>query len=276
LSRSTPFSSYYESREYVGALVYDAYGLYAGTVCRVSFSPAPRIIVCNDPTFDARVPDYRRLLGELRRRGLVAEDEEPSLEELVVLAREQTLEIPYTSSTQLGSIVKLVIEPQDMESVDNLDDTRLIVLLSEPREARLRGVDPPKPLSQPTPETVAGKHVLSHRSGYLGRASTIAIGPRGVAVRVVKKGSPSWRVDELLHSLRRSGYVGVAEQVERLASSARGAVEAHGEVLRILEALRVPGEALQMVRSSKRYMVEEKRDIPWDQVIYVADAVITS
>ena len=265
---------FFEPGEYLGAPVYDAEGLLYGRVCGVDYRPLVRLRVCLEPGVEARIPDPEALRRALAERGIEVGEQAP-LEELILMAREQGIVVEEVPASRLPRLLKGYIEPHEIAIVDVMEDGRLVVLLEEPREARLtgrRGLEQPPP----DPELVLGKPVISPSEGYLGRAEAITIGAGGIALRTVKRMGGYLSVGEAAERLRRLGYPGVAEQLQRLAregSIGPREAEALEEGLRSLGA---PGTALEAIRSSMRFARVERRDIPWQRLLRLGDAVVTS
>jgi len=266
---------FYSEEEVRGALVYDCEGLLYGEVGGLALLDSGAFI---DVYLRRRVGepavDVERLAGELGRRGLSVEGR--GLAELVALARELGVEVPYRTLDRDLSFLKARVPVEEVLWVDCSRPELKVVLLATPREAEFRGWRPRPPPRIPRRGDVEGRPVLSLSGGVLGFAEGVVVGPGEVGVRV-RRSAGGREVGWLafISALRRNGKGKLAE---RLAgeidpyANPRLTGEAAERAVRLVRELGSSEDVELLMKH-----VSEPRDVvdvPWSSVVRLGDAVI--
>lgn len=114
---------YYSYREIIDAKVYDSEGLYYGYVCGFNLVNKPELKICIEYNIGDRIPDINSLKKELRDKGFEI-PEDITLEDLVLTARNEKIEIPYIEVEKRVDFVKGFI---GLNEVSIIEDRKSVV-----------------------------------------------------------------------------------------------------------------------------------------------------
>ncbi|OYT40968.1 MAG: hypothetical protein B6U89_00615 [Desulfurococcales archaeon ex4484_58] len=279
--------SYFSAKELINSDIYDSEGLYYGTLCGLEIGEKPKLKACLIFDIGEYIPDVERLKEKLRERGLEI-PEDITLEELVVTARTENIDIPVVEVEKRIEFTKGFLSLDEIRLVDIVykpgrgNNWRVgVIMLEKPREAVYRGL--PTPTSTPYLELldkVIDKLVVSLSDGIIGYVQDIVFAPKDVGIRVeavnYRSGNILW--NNYLALLEARGY---KELVELLRGSIKPAekldLNLYGYIHSLLYKYKAPIEAYELLNSNIEFeemVIEKYRDISWKNVLKVGDIVI--
>ncbi len=269
---------FYSINELMNAGVYDSEALFFGKVCGLAVENGRvRLKICVEIETDNVYPDYEKLTRIL---GIKETEKEASLEELVALAREKGLNIPYRRAKKKISLLKSFIEPSEIKliSTSKTPTGKLVVIvLDTPREARYRGRGRG---SEPVldPGIIMDKLVISLEKGLLGYAKEIVIGPGEPGLRcesLERQGEIKWLA--FLRRLKEKGYSKLYEALTEWRDpliNRRLPLALLGEVKRIITEHKCD-DALNILEEYVEESPLTFHDVPWSSVLKIGDIILT-
>lgn len=279
--------TYYSFRELVGSKIYDSEGLYYGNVCGYELKERVELKACIELSIGDRIPNVEALKNKLRSMGFDI-PEDISLEDLVLAARSERVEIPYVEVERRVELSKGYVDLNDVSVIDviyrrgsELDWRVAVVILKEPREAIYRGY--PLPYSSPYVEAIhkaVNKLVVSLSEGIIGYVEDIVFAPSSVGLRVdsnnYRRGAIMW--NSFITLLKARGYEEHSKLLlERVGARDRIDIGYYGYVFDLMRKSKAPAEAYSLLNSSVEFeeeVVERYRDISWNSVLKLGDVVI--
>jgi len=266
------------------AMILDSEGLIYGYVEdlriedeKVSLA-AYTVFRVNEPAIDVE-----KLRSQLAKR-VSLKGNEP-LEVLVSIARRENIDVPYKITEKEVRWIKGFVPLEEVRlidakriSVDDMDTTLRVILLSKPREALFRGMSVQS--SSPTyrTEQVLNKLVLSTSRGILGICKEIVVGPGALGFRVYRVKSMRKVVNWIAFTAHvkrlglRDAYEKLVEfrdpyKYSKLDLSTAGEVEKILGDSKILDTMRsfIEAEAAST----------EFEDVPYSDILKVGEVVIT-
>lgn len=278
---------YYSFKEAVNAYIYDSEALYYGNLCGFEISGKPFIKACIVFKIGEYIPDIDELRRRLRDKGLEV-PEDISLEELVITARSEGIDIPTKVVDRVVEMVKGYIGLEDVALIDIVYRKDLgrnwriaVVVLNKPREAVYRGL--PTPFNEPSYDLlnkVYRKLVVSYRDGVIGYVDDVVFSSHGVGLRVscinYRSGSILW--NNYLALLQTRGETSLANILrENIGSSERIDLGMYGYIYSLLEKHNAPDNAYEMLNNSIEFeeeFVEKYRDVGWSDVLKIGDVIL--
>ena len=265
---------FYSIDELMNAEVYDSEALFFGRVCGLTVRNGKvRLKICITAETDTIYPDYEKL------RKILGVKEETSLEELVALAREKGLDIPYCRAKKKISLLKSFIEPREIKLISTAktgQTKRTVIILNTPREARYRGrSSEQEPVLDP--DLIENKLVVSLEKGILGCVKEIVVGPGEPGLRcesLEKQGEIKWLA--FMRKLKDQGYKKLYEKLAEWRDpllNRRLPLTMLGEAKRII----TESNAEEVLRLLDEYVEESPlahHDIPWSSVLKIGDIVL--
>ena len=266
---------FYGIDELMNAEVYDSEALFFGRVCGLTVKNGRvRLKICIMAETDTTYPDYEKL-----RKILGVNDEETSLEELVALAKEKGLDIPYRRAKKEISLLKSFIEPGEIKLISTAktgQTKRTVIILNTPREARYRGrSSEQEPVLDP--DLIKNKLVVSLEKGILGRVKEIVVGPGEPGLRcesLEKQGEIKWLA--FMRKLKEQGYKKLYEKLAEWRDpllNRRLPLELLGEVKNIIAETKA-GDVLRLLEDYVEESPLAHHDIPWSSVLKIGDIII--
>ncbi len=269
---------FYSINELMNANVYDSEALFFGKVCGLAVKNGRVTLkICVEIETDNVYPDYEKLANIL---GIKEKESEASLEELVALAREKGLDIPYRRAKQNISLLKSFIEPNEIKliSMSQTPSGKLVaIVLATPREARYKGRGRG---SEPVldPDMIMDKLVISLEKGILGYAKEIVVGPGEPGLRcesLERRGEIKWLA--FLRRLKEKGYSKLYEALTEWRDpliNRKLPLALLDDVKRIIMKHK-HGDALNIL---EEYIEESPltfHDVPWSSVLKIGDIILT-
>ncbi len=269
---------FYSINELMNAAVYDSEALFFGKVCGLTVrNGRVKLKICVEIETDNVYPDYEKLA---RMLGIRETENEASLEELVALAKEKGLDIPYRRAKQNISLLKSFIEPSEIRliSMAKTPSGNLIaIVLGTPREARYRG----RGRGSETvldPDMIRDKLVISLEKGILGYAKEIVVGPGEPGLRcesLERQGEIKWLA--FLRRLKEKGYSKLYEALTEWRDpliNRRLPLTLLGEVKSIITEHKC-GDALNILEEYVEESPLAFHDVPWSSVLKIGDIILT-
>ncbi|MEM1675996.1 MAG: hypothetical protein QXX35_02790 [Desulfurococcaceae archaeon] len=279
---------YYSYREIIDAKVYDSEGLYYGYVCGFNLVNKPELKICIEYNIGDRIPDINSLKKELRDKGFEI-PEDITLEDLVLTARNEKIEIPYIEVEKRVDFVKGFIGLNEVSIIDTVyrktsdNDWRLsIILLNKPREAVYRGY--PLPYSNPYLEQIEktiGKLVVNLNEGIIGYVEDIVFAPNDIGLRLntchYRRGSINW--SNFLTLIKTRGYQEHYNMlVKEIGDRDKLDISYYGYIIHTLRKIKAPAESFNLLNNTLEFeevIIEKYRDISWNNVLKTGDIIIT-
>uniref|UniRef100_A0A7C4HBK5 PRC-barrel domain-containing protein n=1 Tax=Staphylothermus marinus TaxID=2280 RepID=A0A7C4HBK5_STAMA len=279
---------YYSYREIVDAKVYDSEGLYYGYVCGFNLVNKPELKICIEYNIGDRIPDINSLKKKLRDKGFEI-PEDITLEDLVLTARNEKIEIPYIEVEKRVDFVKGFIGLNEVSIIDTVyrktsdNDWRLsIILLNKPREAVYRGY--PLPYSNPYLEQIEktiGKLVVNLNEGIIGYVEDIVFAPNDIGLRLntchYRRGSINW--SNFLTLIKTRGYQEHYNMlVKEIGDRDKLDISYYGYIIHTLRKIKAPAESFNLLNNTLEFeevIIEKYRDISWNNVLKTGDIIIT-
>ncbi len=278
---------YYSYRELVEAKIYDNTGLYYGYLCGYSISEKPLLKACIGFNVGDYIPDADKIREMLRSKGLEV-PKDLTLEELVLAARNEGIEIPYIEVKKHVDFVKGYIPLEDTVLIDVVyrrvrkGDSRVaVIILNNPREALFRGL--PDSINYPRLEYIdksIGKLVISLKNGVLGYVEEIVFSSEGIGLRInsenYRSGSILW--NKFLSLARMRGFGDIVSNLEsRIGSSERIDLRSYGYVYSLLKTFNAPETLYELLNESMEFeeiIVEKYIDLSWSDVLRIGDIIV--
>ncbi|MEM0380709.1 MAG: hypothetical protein QW607_07050 [Desulfurococcaceae archaeon] len=279
---------YYSYREIIDAKVYDSEGLYYGYVCGFNLVNKPELKICIEYNIGDRIPDINSLKKKLRDKGFEI-PEDITLEDLVLTARNEKIEIPYIEVEKRVDFVKGFIGLNEVSIIDTVyrktsdNDWRLsIILLNKPREAVYRGY--PLPYSNPYLEQIEktiGKLVVNLNEGIIGYVEDIVFAPNDIGLRLntchYRRGSINW--SNFLTLIKTRGYQEHYNMlVKEIGDRDKLDISYYGYIIHTLRKIKAPAESFNLLNNTLEFeevIIEKYRDISWNNVLKTGDIIIT-
>lgn len=278
---------YYSYREIVSAKVYDSEGLHYGYVCGLNLTSKPELKICIEYNIGDRIPDIESLKKRLREKGFEI-PEDISLEDLVLTARNEGLEIPYIEIEKRIDFVKSYVELSEVSVMDTIYrkgidyDWRVsVIVLNKPREAIYRGYPLPHgvPYLEQIEKTI-GKLVVSLSEGIIGFVEDIVFAPNDIGLRIntcnYRRGSINW--SSFLTLFKTRGFEEHYNMlIKELGSVDKLDISQYGYIVYTLRKIKAPFEAFNLLNNAIEFeeeIVEKYRDISWKNVLKTSDIVI--
>ena len=274
--------SFYTVDEVKDALIIDSEGLIYGRVLDVVVEGGLVYLRAYiELNVEDKYVDVDKLVSLLRGKGLRVTGREP-LEELVLLARENGITIPYKVVEKPFRLVKGRITLQEVEFIDvkRLSGELVkIVLLKSPREARFRGAMVQHGIPVVEEEKFKGKLVISLERGIIGYASRLVVGGDEPGIRVLKGKGVAGYVNwiKFISTLRKKGYVELAEKLSEV-------VDPYKESRIPLERLRKVKTFLEEAGEEVNKLLEECisreevqipfEDIAWKDILKMREVIL--
>ena len=274
--------SFYTIDEVRDALIIDSEGLIYGRVLDVVVEGGLVYLRAYiELNVEDKYVDVDKLVSLLRGKGLRVTGREP-LEELVLLARENGITIPYKVVEKPFRLVKGRITLQEVEFIDvkRLSGELVkIVLLKSPREARFRGAMVQHGIPVVEEEKFKGKLVISLERGIIGYASRLVVGGDEPGIRVLKGKGVAGYVNwiKFISTLRKKGYVELAEKLSEV-------VDPYKESRIPLERLRKVKTFLEEAGEEVNKLLEECisreevqipfEDIAWKDILKMREVIL--
>lgn len=279
---------YYSYREIINAKVYDSEGLYYGYVCGLNLVSRPELKICIEYNIGDKIPDIDTLKKNLREKNLEI-PEDISLEDLLLAARNEGLEIPYIEVEKRVDFTKSFIELSEVSVIDNIYrkssdyEWRVsIIVLNKPCEAVYRGY--PLPYSNPYIEQIEktkGKLVVSSSEGIIGYVEDIVIAPNDIGLRIdtcnYRRGHINW--SSFLTIFKTRGFEDhYSMLIDSIGNRDKLDISYYGYIVHILRRIKAPVEAFTLLNNTIEFeeeVIEKYRDISWRDVLKTGDIVIT-
>lgn len=278
---------YYSYREVIDAKIYDSTGLYFGDLCGFSINEKPLLKACLKFNVGDMVPDINRLKGLLEERGLEI-PQDLTLEELVLTARNEGLEIPMKKVVSKVEFVKAFIDLDDVLLIDVVyrrvyrGNSRIaVILLKSPREAKYRGL--PLPINNPYIELIdktIGKLVVSTSNGIIGYVSEVVFSPGKVGLRIESENYRSGVIlwNNFLSILETRGFSELGNLLRNnIGEHERLDLHLYGYIYHLLETYKAPSQVFELLNSNLEFeelLVEKYQDIEWDNILKIGDIII--
>lgn len=279
--------SFFSYKEIIRAKIYDNEALYYGNVCSYELKDKVKIKACLTFNIGDRVPDINNLKKLLEKKGLEV-PEDISLEELIITARNENIEIPYIEVESRVDMVKGFIDLKDIALIDTIYrpgssyDWRIaIIVLNKPREALYRGLPVPynKPYLEYAEKTI-GKIAVSLSEGILGVVEDIVFAPDELGIRVevssYRRGLIYW--NNFLALLKTRGYEEHAKLLEKdIGSHEKLDIKYYGYITDLLDKYKAPVEAYTLLNNNIEFeeeLLEKYRDISWKKILRIGDIVL--
>jgi len=276
---------FYSEKELLNADVYDLYGLYYGFICGLKYSGGEVYLkICISTKTHKHVPDIEKIIESLRKRGVNVSSDQP-IEYLIGLARQYGLDIPRKREMREIELLKSLIKPEEIIVIDKYLEgyiEKLFIVLKKPREAIYRGwrSEPEKPV--PNIDYIRGKHVVSLTKGYLGVGREIVVGPGGVGLRIEKisVGLKYIVWIKFLNDLKQRGMLDIYNKLANIRDPLKYRRIDLKEYDRLLEEMEKAGIPRNIIDDIDKYIeVESGRsiyiDLPWNNILYINDIIIT-
>lgn len=281
-------TKFYSFREVIDAKIYDSTGLYYGDLCGFSVDEKPVLKACLKFNVGEHVPDIDKLRKKLEEIGLEI-PEELTLEELVLTARNEGLEIPVKRVVSRVEFVKGFIDLSDILLIDVIyrrahkgNSRTAVVLLNSPREAKYRGL--PLPINDPYLELIdktIGKLAVSISRGILGYVNEIVFSPGKIGLRVdmenYRNGVILW--NNFLSILDTRGFSEICELLgNNIGESEKLDLKQYGYIYHLLETYRAPSQVFELLNANLEFeeiIIEKYQDIGWDEILKIGDIIIT-
>jgi sporulation protein YlmC with PRC-barrel domain len=278
---------YYSYKELVDAKIYDNTGLYYGYLCGYDIAEKPLLKACIGFNVGDYIPDTDKIREMLRSRGLEV-PKDLTLEELVLAARNEGVEIPYIEVKKHVDFVKGYIPLENTSMIDvvyrrvHKGDSRIaVIILNNPREALFRGL--PDSINYPRLEYIdksIGKLVVSLKNGVLGYVEEIVFSSEGVGLRInsenYRSGSILW--NKFLSLARMRGFKDLVSNLEsRIGSSERIDLRNYGYIYSLLKTFNAPETLYELLNESIEFeeiIVEKYVDLPWSDVLRIGDIIL--
>ncbi len=279
--------SFFSYKEIVNAGIYDSEALYYGSVCGYELKEKPEIKACLTFNIGERIPNVDELKKMLREKGLEV-PEDITLEELVITARSEGLEIPYVEVESKISMVKGYVKLEDIVLIDTVyrpgpgyNWRVAVIVLNKPREALYRGL--PTPYNKPYieyAEKTLGKVVVSLSEGILGVVEDIVFAPNNIGLRIeatnYRRGTIFW--NNFLALLKTRGYSEHAELLEKnIGSHEKLDIRYYGYIMDLFDKYKAPAEAYTLLNNNIEFeeeIIEKYRDLSWKKILRVGDIII--
>jgi len=275
---------FYSMDELRDAMILDSEGLIYGYVEdlriedeKVSLA-AYTVFRVNEPAIDVE-----KLRSQLAKR-VSLKGNEP-LEVLVSIARRENIDVPYKITEKEVRWIKGFVPLEEVRlidakriSVDDMDTTLRVILLSKPREALFRGM--PVQSSSPTYriEQVLNKLVLSSLRGILGICKEIVVGPGELGFRVYRVKSMRKVVNWIAFTahVKRLGLRDAYEKLVEFRDPYKYSkldLSTAGEVEKILGDSKILDTMRSFIEAEAAGT--EFEDVPYSDILKVGEVVIT-
>ncbi|MEM3437615.1 MAG: hypothetical protein QXP55_03650 [Nitrososphaerales archaeon] len=277
--------------ELIGALVVDSEGYIYGHVVKVDIKPeGPFFKVKSLKSIQEQVPDvealkqillrdhkekynisniqelYEFIANELKIQSITEND-------LVNYAKLKEVRIPMKEASREVEEEKPDIQLIDVE-VMNKSDLGSCILLKNPIESTIRGIEPKKSLNYQKEESLRGKLVIDNSAKILGKIHSILISPEGLSIQVCKEIMVTRLVPDMNRLKKRifsekkpkelikhMEYLGF-EQPQDLTDD------------KILAYAKMRGYEIPTNLTSTKTAFLYKSSVPWHQIKKIGDVVI--
>ncbi|MEM2872880.1 MAG: hypothetical protein QXD82_01780 [Nitrososphaerales archaeon] len=277
--------------ELVGALVVDSEGYIYGHVVKVDIKPeGPFFKVKSLKSVQEQVPDidalrqtllrdhkekhgisnvqelYKFIANELKIQSLTEND-------LINYAKLKEVKMPMREVLREVEEEKPDIRLNDVEAM-NRSDLGSCILVKNPIESTIRGIEPQKALPYQKEENLKGKHVIDNSAKILGKVHGILMSPEGLSIQVCKEIMVTKLVPDISQLKKRIfSEIRPKELVKHMESLG---FEQPQDLTddKIVEYAKMRGYEIPTNLVSNKTVFLYKSSVPWHQIRKIGDVVL--